>query len=554
MLRNRYIGRSSSLSLFIPDSSSHNLFLRYFKSSTPHTLKIQQNDYNHNQGMMPVKEPICDINQPQSNDPRFLHNFQPSYVGPNIELPDLPKLPLISAKNFSELLLTKLNLCKVRCNFNYQDADKQAKIIKQETLMEILDLVSSQNNVRQMSEKLITEIVDMCFSNLKRKSVEVDKKLLLLDEIPVTNDPEMCHIGIVYQILDHSLKAMPHFHLFDFSFISQILKQLESPDPDERNHIYNIVCDYLHFHENDFDNVFVTLSNYLNGHLEFSLSPFSIHTALEIMYNIFLAQNELPGYYDIVFSSVILPLLGNTYEPYFNDVLSNFIMGFVSKRIEYCPSVIISLVKYWPETKNEKQCNFIKLLSMIISITDLNDLQYIIKRASQLFAMTIESESMRVAMTSITELCDPMFASILKENSSIILPIVYPALSKVVLNHWAQCVRESAKTALFYLRRVNPKVYKDLIDENSQIGPSFKQDPKLQQWGLVCRAAAANDNSINIMKELTNISHAFTSRKRNLRTAFPYKSQETILGNRRNSTGSHIRVSRERKNSFIYRS
>ncbi|OHT17341.1 hypothetical protein TRFO_12515 [Tritrichomonas foetus] len=698
MLKNRYIGRSSSLTLFVPESGNQSVFSRYFKNYRKQN-KFNSSPNNFQRNIRITKpdsiDPICDLDEADEYLPSSPQNNSVFY-GRNLKLPKLPPLPSFSLINnnsndtvnnnlvinsscsngnfcnfnnfafngnfisnsnssnscagkmsrnskvarsnstfkgllknnnnnnnsnninlnnsinsnyksdksdaafnlsfYTSLFKKKLKLCKKRCNFHHDDADVQAKQIKKDTLNEILQAFTNDFNVRQFPQSLIEKTLKMIFANIERKLNFYDPRIYESDDIPSLSNPEMQHLGIIYQILEQLVRSIPFNRVFQLKTINRLLKVISSPDADERQYIQNIILTYYYHHNNEIDAILIMLINYIicNSELNFNrtdacyqatehqnryfnkaygqfhnshntyenhklmngfslnlndinnayqckshfvgfyLSPYAIGSTIQIIHSIMLTLNEIPSDYDDLFVGFIIPLIGSPYFPHFTTQLTQFIMFYITIQQKYGYEVVMSIARYWPETRNEKQTGFIKLLASVLPIVSPKEISYCITKVFALFETASQSMSIKVANAAFVSFIDPLLEPIFREYTQIGFSIIYESFLIANKYHWCQSVRDNAKMALMYMRKLNPKDFKQL-DDIPQVLPRFVQDPVIQKWANIARQASIKDPSIHLMSELTMISRIFTTRPKNARNYFA-----GAVASRRNSAGNPI--------------
>ena len=107
MLRERYKGRNSSLSLAVPPATARAFITSYFKvKERPRTVDMRPRQPRPKTS----SDPICDMEIPDTL-------FRSSYQGKDLELRKLAPLPPFTSDQFAAELIVKLKQCQIRCNF-----------------------------------------------------------------------------------------------------------------------------------------------------------------------------------------------------------------------------------------------------------------------------------------------------------------------------------------------------------------------------------------------------------------------------------------------------
>ncbi|KAB2011693.1 hypothetical protein ES319_D09G037900v1 [Gossypium barbadense] len=161
-------------------------------------------------------------------------------------LPSFRDVPNSEKQN---LLIRKLNLCCIVFDFTDPTKNLKEKDLKRQTLLELVDYVSSANG--KFSEIVMQEIVKMVSVNLFRAltSPPRENKVLeafdLEDEEP-SMDPAWPHLQVVYEFLlrfvaSPETDAKLAKRYIDHSFVLRLLDLFDSEDPREREYLKTVL-------------------------------------------------------------------------------------------------------------------------------------------------------------------------------------------------------------------------------------------------------------------------------------------------------------------------
>ncbi|KAL0738613.1 hypothetical protein Bca4012_014823 [Brassica carinata] len=343
-----------------------------------------------------------------------------------------PLLPFKDVPNSEKLNLfvSKVSLCCVTFDFSDPNKNSIEKLVKRQTLLELLDFVDS-GSVR-FTEPAILAMCRMCAVNLFRVSPpsyrwssgggENDDA----DDEPVF-DPAWPHLQIVYDLLlkfitSPCLDAKIAKKYLDNAFIVRLLDLFDSEDPREReclktimHRVYGKFMVHRPFVRRAMSNIFYRFVFETEKHC-------GIAELLEFLGSI-VSGFALPlkEEHKIFLWRVLIPLhkpksLGNYFQQ-----LSFCITQFVDKEPKLASVVIKGLLKFWPITNSQKEVMFLGEVEEIVEAMSVVEFQKVSERALFLWN-------------------NDQIVNLIAHNRQAILPIMFTALEKNADNHWNQSV------------------------------------------------------------------------------------------------------------------
>ncbi|GMN53760.1 hypothetical protein TIFTF001_022894 [Ficus carica] len=161
----------------------------------------------------------------------------------------LPSFRDVPSSEKQNLFVKKLNMCCVVFDFSDPSSNLREKDIKRQTLLELVDYISSVNS--KFNEVVMQEITKMLVVNLFRTfpSLSHENKVLEmydLEEEELTMEPAWPHLQIVYEFLlrfvaSSETDAKLAKRYIDHSFVLRLLDLFDSEDQRERDYLKTIL-------------------------------------------------------------------------------------------------------------------------------------------------------------------------------------------------------------------------------------------------------------------------------------------------------------------------
>uniref|UniRef100_A0A8C2BF68 Serine/threonine protein phosphatase 2A regulatory subunit n=1 Tax=Cyprinus carpio TaxID=7962 RepID=A0A8C2BF68_CYPCA len=360
-----------------------------------------------------------------------------------IELVQLPLLKDVSAQEQPELFLKKLQQCCFLFDFMDTLSDLKMKEYKRSTLNELVDYVTLSRGY--LTEQTYPEVVKM----------------------------------LVYEFFIRFLESQEFQpsvakKYIDQKFVLQLLELFDSEDPRERDclktvlhRIYGKFLGLRAFIRKQINNIFLCFvyeTEHFNGVAELLEILGSIINGfalpLKAEHKQFLVKVLLPLH--TVRSFCLLHL-------HMSVLLAYCIVQFLEKDPTLTEPVIRGLLKFWPKTCSQKEVMFLGELEEILDVIEPTQFVKIQELLFKQIARCVSSPHFQVAERALYYWNNEYIMSLIEENSSVILPIMFASLYRISKEHWNPAI-----SALIY------NVLKAFMEMNSalfdELAASYKSD------------------------------------------------------------------------------
>jgi len=383
-----------------------------------------------------------------------------------IELTKLPSLKDAALKDRPGLVIDKVKQCCALFDFSEAVSELKSKEIKRAALNELIDYIS--NNRKVITEDMYKEVVNMFAINLFRtlpppenpNAVEFDP-----EEDEPTLEAAWPHLQLVYEFFLRFLES-PDFHpnsakkYIDHSFVIQLLELFDSEDPRER--------DFLKTTLHRIYGKFLALRAYIRRSINNIFFQFvygrerhnGIAELLEILGSI-INGFALPLKQEHVkfLMKVLIPLHKAKSLSVYHPQLAYCIVQFLEKDPQLTEAVLTGVLKFWPKVNSPKE---VLLLNEVEEILDVIEPEEFVKIQGVLFsklAACVGSAHFQVAERALYFWNNEYLMSLVNENATAIIPIVFPSLYKNSRGHWNRSIHGLIYNALKVLSEMNATLF-----------------------------------------------------------------------------------------------
>ncbi|GMI69106.1 hypothetical protein like AT4G15415 [Hibiscus trionum] len=362
-------------------------------------------------------------------------------------LPSFRDVPNSEKQN---LFLRKLGMCNVVFDFSDPSKNLKEKDIKRQTLLELVDYVSSVST--KFNEVAMQEITRMVAANLFRTfpSPNHDSKILEMydaeDEEPAM-DPAWPHLQIVYELLlrfvvSPETDAKLAKRYIDHPFVLKLLDLFDSDDQREREYlktilhrIYGKFMVHRPFIRKAINNIFYRFIFETEKHN-------GIAELLEILGSIINGfALPLKEEHKLFLVRALIPLHKPKCVSMYHQQLSYCITQFVEKDFKLADTVIRGLLKYWPVTNSSKEVMFLGELEEVLEATQAAEFQRCMVPLFRQISRCLNSSHFQVAERALFLWNNDHIRTLITQNRTVILPIIFPALERNTRDHWNQAVQ-----------------------------------------------------------------------------------------------------------------
>lgn len=384
----------------------------------------------------------------------------------------LPSFRDVPSSEKHNLFIRKVYLC---CHvFDFTDPTKnlKEKEIKRQTLLELVDYVSSANG--KFSENAMQELIKMVSANLFRSPAAQPRENKAieaydLEEEEPSMDPAWPHLQIVYELFlrfvaspETDTKLAKRY--IDHGFILKLLDNFDSEDPREREYlktilhrIYGKFMVHRPFIRKSINNIFYRFI--------FETEKFNgIAELLEVLGSIINGfALPLKEEHKLFLVRVLIPLHKPKCLSMYHQQLSYCITQFVEKDSKLADTVIRGLLKYWPITNSTKEVMFLSELEEVLEATQLPEFQRCVVPLFRRIARCLSCSHFQVAERALYLWSNDHVENLIKQNRKAILPIIFPALEKNCRTHWNQAVQSLTNNVRKIFSDADPELFEECM-------------------------------------------------------------------------------------------
>ncbi|XP_015520474.1 serine/threonine-protein phosphatase 2A 56 kDa regulatory subunit gamma isoform isoform X5 [Neodiprion lecontei] len=375
-----------------------------------------------------------------------------------------------------ELFIQKLRQCCVLFDFEADPlSDLKWKEVKRGALHEMVEYVTKNRNV--ITEAIYPEAVNMFAVNLFRtlppssnpNGAEFDP-----EEDEPTLEAAWPHLQLVYEFFLRLLESQdfqPNIakRYIDHKFVLQLLELFDSEDPRERDflkttlhRIYGKFLGLRAYIRKQINNVFYRFiyeTEHHNG----------IAELLEILGSIINGfALPLKEEHKVFLLKVLLPLHKAKSLSVYHPQLAYCVVQFLEKDASLTEPVIRNLLKFWPKTHSPKEVMFLNELEEILDVIEPAEFQKVMDPLFRQLAKCVSSPHFQVAERALYYWNNEYIMSLISDNYSVILPIMYPALYRNSRNHWNKTIHGLIYNALKLFMEMNQKVFDECTQQYYQ--------------------------------------------------------------------------------------
>ncbi|CAH1126682.1 unnamed protein product [Ceutorhynchus assimilis] len=443
------------------------------------------------------------------------HSSSRFNITKNRELEMLPTLKEAGgASEREELFIQKLRQCCVLFDFASDPlSDLKWKEIKRTTLTEMVEFVTQNKGI--ITENVYPEAVHMFAVNLFRtlppssnpNGAEFDP-----EEDEPTLEAAWPHLQLVYELFLRVLEA-PDFQAniakryIDQKFVLQLLDLFDSEDPRERDllkttlhRIYGKFLGLRAFIRKQINNVFYRFiyeTEHHNG----------IAELLEILGSIINGfALPLKEEHKVFLLRVLMPLHKVKSLSVYHPQLAYCVVQFLEKDPSLTQPVIRSLLKYWPKTHSPKEVMFLNELEEILDVIEPAEFQKIMVPLFRQLAKCVSSPHFQVAERALYYWNNEYVMSLVAENATEILPLMFPSLYKNSKSHWNKTIHGLIYNALKLFMEMNQKLFDECTQQSKQERQreKEKQNQRQELWERVNNLAKSSADYELIYKQHAN--------------------------------------------------
>ncbi|KAK7316569.1 hypothetical protein RJT34_00131 [Clitoria ternatea] len=468
------------------------------------------------------------VSSNRGNQAKKLATAIASQVGPSMTLGAYEALPSfrdVPSAEKPNLFIKKLYMCCVVFDFNDPAKHLKEKDIKRQTLLELVDYVSSVNS--KFNEMAMLEITKMVAINLFRTlpSSNHDSKVgetFELEEEEPTLEPAWSHLQIVYELLyrfvaSSETDAKLAKRYIDHSFVLRLLDLFDSEDQREREYlktilhrIYGKFMVHRPFIRKAINNIFYRFIFETEKHN-------GIAELLEILGSIINGfALPLKEEHKLFLVRALIPLHKPKCVSLYHQQLSYCITQFVEKDVKLADTVIRGLLKYWPITNSSKEVMFLGELEEVLEATQGAEFQRCVVPLFRQIGRCLNSFHFQVAERALFLWNNDHIRNLIIQNCKVILPIVFPSLEKNTRGHWNQAVQSLTLNVRKIFSDADPVLFDECLarfqeDESKEREKQEKRQSTWKKLEDVAASKAVSNDAVLASRFMSSVAIAVRS-------------------------------------------
>ncbi|KAG5367079.1 Serine/threonine-protein phosphatase 2A 56 kDa regulatory subunit delta isoform [Yarrowia sp. B02] len=448
---------------------------------------------------------LLNADGPEVKTPRR-HNSSRLEISKERELERLPGFNEVPFRKRAELFLQKVKQCNTIFDFSDPSSDIQGKDIKRMALHELLDFVA--NTRITITDEMYAQVVGMFGKNIFRPTPP------LVNPVGEVFDPDedepVCevawpHMQLVYEFFLKFIESPDFNHtsakkFIDHRFVQNLLELFDSEDIRERDclkttlhRIYGKFLNLRAYIRRSINNVFFQFiyeTERFNGVAEL----------LEILGSIINGfALPLKDEHKIFLSRVLIPLHKAKTLSLYHPQLAYCVVQFLEKDPSLTEEVILGLLRYWPKVNSSKEVMFLNEIEDIFEVMEPTEFQRIqIPLFSQL-AKCISSQHFQVAERALYYWNNEYFCTLMSENITEILPVIFPALYENSRGHWNRTIHSMVYNTMKMIMEANPQLF-DQCTMVYQERQDLKEEHEAlvaKWWDMVVERAANSQENVD---------------------------------------------------------
>ncbi|KAM7255158.1 hypothetical protein ACFE04_020399 [Oxalis oulophora] len=437
--------------------------------------------------------------------------LSPVTVGPlDLSLPLFRDVPLSERQS---LFLRKLHICCLLLDFSHTLNNVREKEIKRQSLLELVEFIQSGSGT-VVSETCQEEMVQMVSLNIFRglpPSPHAQENNDPEEDEPYL-DPTWPHLQLVYELLlrfiissDTDTKIAKRY--IDHSFVLKLVDLFDSDDPREREYlktilhwIYGKFMVHRPFIRKAINNIFYRFIYETERHN-------GIGELLEILGSI-INGFALPTKeeHKLFLVRALIPLHKPKPVSMYHQQLFYCITQFVEKDYKLADIVIRGLLKCWPVTNCQKEVLFLGELEEVLESTQAAEFQRCMVPLCRQVARCLNSSHFQVAERSLFLWNNEHIVSLIAQNRSVVLPIIFESLEKNIHSHWNQAVHGLTINVKKMFMDMDPELFEEcqrMYNDKMSRATEVEEQRELT-WKILADAAAQNGEDIMFLPYRSN--------------------------------------------------
>jgi serine/threonine-protein phosphatase 2A regulatory subunit B' len=164
----------------------------------------------------------------------------------------------------------------------------------------------------------------------------------------------------------------------------------------------------------------------------------------------------------------------------------------------------MNLLRYWPKVHSPKEVMFLNELEEILDVIEPAEFQKVMVPLFNQLAKCVSSPHFQVAERALYYWNNEYIMSLISDNASCILPIMFPALYKNSKSHWNKTIHGLIYNALKLFMEMNQKLFDECTQQYKleQKKEKEKARQRIDAWKKLDVLARNNPNMERLSSEM----------------------------------------------------
>nr|XP_043613388.1 serine/threonine protein phosphatase 2A 57 kDa regulatory subunit B' beta isoform-like [Erigeron canadensis] len=415
----------------------------------------------------------------------------------------LPMFRDVPVSERQQLFLRKCHVCCFLFDFTDTLKNVREKEIKRLNLVELVDYVQSGSGkvIESNQEEMIKMIKLNIFRCLPPGAHENTGSVgIEADEDEPYLEPSWPHLQLVYELLlryvvstDTDTKVAKKY--IDSSFVLKLLDMFDTEDPREREYlktilhrIYGKFMVHRPFIRKAINNIFYQFIYETERNS-------GIAELLEILGSI-INGFALPmkEEHKLFLMRALIPLHKPKPISMYHQQLAYCIIQFVEKDNKLADTVIRGLLKFWPITNCQKEVLFLGELEEVLEATQPAEFQRCMVPLFRQIARCLNSPHFQVAERALFMWNNEHIVSLIAQNRTVVLPIIFEALEMNIQAHWNPAVHGLTSNIRKMFMEMDMVLFEECQKQytEKQALAKVAQDQRERKWQRLADSAAVH--------------------------------------------------------------
>lgn len=418
------------------------------------------------------------------------------------------------------LFNSKIELCCKIYDYTLDPlSDFEDKETKSCALMEIEEILLEEPNLVSCFDSFYKQIFRMITANIFRV-LPPPQSHPLPEYDPEDDDPPLepswPNLSLVYDLFTKFLDKL-HFDnerakpYVDRKFLSSLISLFASEDPREREYLKTILHRLYGKYIDSRAYIRNCMSNFFLAYMYDHGNHTGVAELLEVMGSIVNGFiYPLKDEHKKFLFNVVLPLHKHKALATYHSQLTYCAVQYIDRDAELAVPIINYLLKHWPRLASTREVMYLSEMEELVDVTDEREFRKVMVKLFKQLAICITSDQFQVAERCLYMWNNEYFTTLVARNSTVLMPILFPALNRDPNLHWNKTINGLIYNALKMLSEMNPILLHEL-DTQYQEEKSVQKKQQQQQNQAQLTVARTNIPSLGDIGQRQDVDMQWSS-------------------------------------------